>query len=301
MRRAKERMLVQKRREGKEEKIGKEELEKLQKIGEEVGKIIEKVDVPNEDEQQRALEQIPVNGGLKSLAEVKEIIHSSSDTLNRLRSLKRSALSTKTYYDIKIDNRVVLGISLYAKSIKSISVARGFEEYEIDYDGDEDFIGQDDFFNLPIINERTGEKRLLKDVFEDVGLTNVVQEGLPAEKRTRFLEFEDEEVISVEYSAFDNDIITFSSDGELISTGIRSLLGLREKIQDAYKDRVKSLFSAHVHPSGITSLSFEDMEYMIDSGVPELIVTPDGKAKLWFLYRRDKFKELVNGSKLGGF
>ena len=250
------------------------------------------------DEGQRSPElcsakDIIVEDGEETKARMIKTLVESDDTIARgIRAARAHLplLSTRPLYYIKKEGIPVFTFSFLTCEFHDHEVIRG-GPYRIPYiQGDS--ISQEDFFNLTVQKPYGSESVTIRDLFQRRGLGRLVDEGLPLERSMEaYYDLEKNDVgldeEQIETSWMSDIELDFNENGEFISSGTGELLLFR-KDQDAVGKKI-GIFRLHFHPKEEVYPSMQDIETIDEGQVPGAIITPSGKARLWFIKDRKRY------------
>jgi len=164
---------------------------------------------------------------------------------------------------------------------------------------------QNDFFDLNIQSSKSQENITIGILLKRLGLGGILHKQLPLERQGK---------INLDASRgglelYGNNIsdshdvsIDFDDTGGFTQSRVSmTIIPIFSILQKVIKYRQKRLIGFHFHPIESVIPSPSDIERMAEGDIPELILTPSGKGRLWFIKREASLKELLKSNALAGF
>ncbi|MDD5427716.1 MAG: hypothetical protein PHI58_00570 [Candidatus Omnitrophica bacterium] len=224
----------------------------------------------------------------KKAAKLKNFIESDKAIADRVRSARESLpfLPGNAFCVIKKDGIPTIAFDFIANAFYDYE-SSFTEPYFLPLPPESGMVSQEDFFKIKL----TRDGLTVGDIFKKRGFGCFVEQGLPLERSIDvWYDRTGDDLIIEEEQRFDPGTIPtieidLRSDGEY-STGIGDMpLLKRGNESDASRDK---LFRLHFHTKEEPHPSMTDVETIADDGVPGIIVTPSGRARLWFISDREK-------------
>ncbi|MBI3312831.1 MAG: methyltransferase domain-containing protein [Candidatus Omnitrophica bacterium] len=236
----------------------------------------------------------------EKVSRLTDFIHQSPAMLNALwdTPLASSPMGRGPLYQIQKEGVPVLIISLFSGFIVDFSTNVLGDKFDLDLLRGDEPISQEQFFKLKFISS----KKTVADLFREKGLGKFVEEGLPLETDMDF--FYDSKsgtiqgVSTIHEDPMAQIVIDTTETGDWKFSGFGAgIANIRSEsiYQGAKWNGLIPLFGMHTHPDENFHPGYTDMEFMVrEPEIPQMIVTPSGKARMWAVWDQKGLKSLIN-------